>query len=90
MVSQTWKLNSVSTTNTVSTGREGSFYKEGVLIIQDGTAYLNPSIIKLELSGDVHPLSGPTTPNCLICPKAMSKRHCRHAASTYPMLNIND
>ena len=40
----------------------------------NGTASYNPSIIKLELSGDVHPMPGPTANKCPVCTKAMAFR----------------
>lgn len=43
-----------------------------------GTASYNPSIIKLELSGDVHPMPGPTATKCPVCTKAVSQRHYRY------------
>ena len=38
----------------------------------NGTATYNLSIIKLELSGDVHPLPGPTTTKCPVWAKTVS------------------
>jgi len=33
----------------------------------NGMASYNPSMIKLELSGDIHPMPGPTTTECPVC-----------------------
>jgi len=44
----------------------------------NGMASYNPSMIKLELSGDIHPMPGPTTTECPVCAKAASHRHNRY------------
>ena len=64
----------VPTTNTVLSGLERTFYNAGVLTIQTGR---RPSIIKLGLCGDVHPIPGPTTTECPVCAKVVSNRHYR-------------
>ena len=45
------------------------------------------SIVRLQLKGDVHPLSGPTTTKCPVCAKAVSKRHYRYACEDYKQIS---